>query len=227
MRKLAFVLGYLLLNICYNISVSTLSLSLASLLLGTAPVFVILFGRILFGEKITKVKIACMLVALAGCVLLSGVLESGGLKWSMFGIAVGVASAVCNGAYALVVNEATDVRKIHPLTILFYSCGITVLLTIPLTDFQVMVHFVADQPLYGGGLLLAHALVASLIPNLLFTTSLRYIDSGVASILASGAEPTSAMLFGLLFYSEIPTVPGVIGMAMTITAMAVLTRSNK
>ena len=62
--------------------------------------------------------------------------------------------------------------------------------------------------------------------NLLFAIAFMFIDSGVASILASGAEPTAALLFGLFVYREVPTVFGVIGMFIVIVSMIVLSRSD-
>ena len=124
--------GYVLMNICYNISITTLSMSLASILLCTAPVFVIIFGRILFGEKITVVRLACMVGALMGCVLLSGVVESGALKWSVLGLSMGVASSMSNALFAIVLKEVTDVRKVHPLTIQVYTAIIGLIVSISL-----------------------------------------------------------------------------------------------
>ncbi|MGX8774814.1 MAG: DMT family transporter [Bacillota bacterium] len=218
--------GFVLMNICYNISITTLSMSLASILLCTAPVFVIIFGRILFGEKITALRVTCMVGALIGCVLLSGVVESGGLKWSVLGLAMGVASSMTNAAYAIALKEATDVRKIHPLTIQLYTAIIGLIILAPFTDHAAIVNFVADAPVSGSLFLLAHALVASLMPNLLFAIAFIYVDSSVASILASGAEPTAAMLVGLMVYSEIPTVFGIIGMIIVIVSMIVLSRTD-
>ena len=218
--------GYVLMNICYNISITTLSMSLASILLCTAPVFVIIFGRILFGEKITVVRLACMVGALMGCVLLSGVVESGALKWSVLGLSMGVASSMSNALFAIVLKEVTDVRKVHPLTIQVYTAIIGLVVMAPFTDYGIMVDFVAERQLWSSLFLLAHAVVVSLMPNLLFTIAFVFVDSGVASILASGAEPTAALILGLLVYREVPTVLGVIGMAIVVVSMIVLSRTD-
>jgi drug/metabolite transporter (DMT)-like permease len=65
-----------------------------------------------------------------------------------------------------------------------------------------------------------------LLPNLLFSIAFLYVDSGVASILASGAEPTAALILGLLVYREVPTVFGIIGMVIVVVAMIALSRSD-
>ena len=218
--------GFVLMNICYNISITALSMSLASILLCTAPVFVIIFGKILYNEKITMLRLTCMVGALIGCVLLSGVVESGALKWSVLGLSMGVASSITYAVYAIALKQVTDVRKCHPLTIQLYTALIGLICLIPFADYGLMVDFVVQRPVGNTLFLLAHALVVSLLPNLLFAVSFLYVDSGVASILASGAEPTSALLFGLLIYSEIPTVFGIIGMIIVVVSMIILSRSD-
>lgn len=220
------VAGFYFMNICFNISSRLLSMSLAAVMLCTAPVFVIIFSRILFNEKITKTKLLCMIAALIGCTLLSGVLDDGGLKWSMLGIAMGVATSICNAIYTMATNQAVDIRKCKPVTVTFYACTTAMLLMLPMADFGKIGNFLTEDPLPNGVFFIAHALVTSIFPNLIFTTAFKYVDSGIVSILASGAEPTSAMIFGLVIYHEVPTVFGVLGMIITITAMIILTRKK-
>ena len=219
--------GFVFMNICYNYSITTLSMSLASILLGTSPVFVIIFGRILFGENITLLRVICMLGALVGCVLLSGVVESGELMWSILGLAAGVASSITYAANTIALKEITSVRKCHPLTTQFYTAIIGFIVMVPFVDHTAITSFVIVSPLNGSLFLLAHALVASLLPNLLFAIALIYVDSGVSSILSSGAEPTAALLFGLFIYQEMPTMLGVIGMVIVVLSMIMLSRADE
>ncbi len=218
--------GQFFFNICYNIAVLKLSLSLATILLCTAPVYVIVFGAVLFKEKITPLRVICMAAVLAGCVLLSGVVESGGIKWSLFGLAMGVGTAICNAVATIATNEASYVRKLHPLTVQFYAALFALIPMLPFTDYSAVGGFISQNPLTQIPFLIAYALIASLTPNLLFNISFKFIDSGIVSILASGAEPTSALIFGMLMYSEIPSVPGIIGTILVIGAIIVLTRSS-
>jgi drug/metabolite transporter (DMT)-like permease len=84
-----------------------------------------------------------------------------------------------------------------------------------------------DAPINHGIFYIAHASVTSLVPNLVFALAFRYVDSGSVSILSSGAEPTAAMIFGFVFYNEVPTLIGIAGMVITITSMIILTRNNR
>lgn len=217
--------GQFLFNICYNEAVLTLSLSLATILLCTAPVFVIVFGSILFKEKITPLRVICMLAVLAGCILLSGVIESGGLMWSAFGLAMGVGTSILNAISTMATNEASDVRAIHPLTVQFYAALFAMIPMLPFTDYRVFGHFIAASPVTHIPYLMAYALIAALLPNLLFNIAFKFMDSSIVSIMASGAEPTSALILGILLYGEIPTVFGLIGTILVVVAIIVLTRS--
>ena len=218
--------GYLLLNYCYNVSITTLSMSLATILLCSAPIFVIIFSSILFSEKITLVRVSCMLAAMAGCFLLSGIIETGELQWSVHGLIMGIASAVLNAICVLSMNEATDVRKLHPLTVQFYASLFAAIPMLLFTDFAALGNFITSDPAMSIPFLIAHALIAALLPNLLFNISFKYVDSSVVSILAGGAEPTSALLFGLFVYHEVPTVLGFIGIVTVITSLIVLSKSD-
>ena len=67
-----------------------------------APIFVIIFAFILFREPITKMKIASIILALAGCVLTSGILENNkSMHWTWIGILIRGAGAVFCALYSV------------------------------------------------------------------------------------------------------------------------------
>lgn len=219
--------GYLLMNACYNIAVGNLTLSLASILLGLCPIFVLFFAAILFHEKITPVKLGCMLAALTGCMLIAGIFEKDSeIAWSVFGIAMGLGSAFFNAIYTLNSKQLTD-RHYHALTINLYAFGLSALVLAPFADWSTMTSYVTDNPARGIAVYLAQALITSIAPNYLYTVGIKHIDSGKASILSCGAEPTSAMILGIIIYSEIPTPLGLLGMVITIGALYFLTKSEQ
>jgi len=218
--------GQFFFNLCYNISILELSLSLATIMLCTAPVFVIIFSSILFKEKITPTRVICMFGVLAGCILLSGVVESGGLMWSVLGLAMGVATSICNAAVTMSTNEAADIRKIPVLTIQFYAALFALIPMLPFVDYSTLGDFIVSSPETNIPYLIAYALIAALIPNLVFSIAFIFNDASIVSILASGAEPTSALILGLLMFGEVPTIFGIIGMVLVIGSIIVLSRSN-
>jgi drug/metabolite transporter (DMT)-like permease len=94
------------------------------------------------------------------------------------------------------------------------------------SDFHLLVKELSQSPLSLGTLLFFHSLIASVAPYILFTLSLKYIDIGRASILASG-EPVTATLIGLLIYKEHPSLLSAIGLGLVLAALALLSKPDK
>ena len=99
---LACSLCILGLNLCYNQSMNTVPLSLAAVLLSIAPIYVLVIAYFLFGEKITSKKLVCMILAIFGCILMTGVLESNIANISIYGIILGVGAGVFWAIYLMV-----------------------------------------------------------------------------------------------------------------------------
>lgn len=221
------ILGMLGLNFCYNESVNHLSLSLAAVLLSLSPIFVIFIAAILFKEKITLRKISCMLLAILGCILASGLLENNtGMKLSAIGILIGLLSAFFYALYSVVSKIAMG-KGYEALTITFYSLLTIEIVLLPFTDWNILKDFVISAPVNNSIFMLLHSVFTSVLPYVLYTVSLSYIEAGKTSILAAGGEPISAMLLGMLFFSEVPTILSLIGLILTIVALSLLCMPSK
>ena len=168
-----------------------------------------------------------MLAAITGCALIAGVFEKDSdVTWGFLGLLFGLGSAFFNAVYTLHSKQLTE-KKYHTLTINLYAFFFTAVVLLPFADWNLLVGYVTSDPLNGSLVYLAQALVTSIMPNFLYTNAIQRIDSGNAAILSCGAEPVSAMIFGILLYNEIPSVLGILGMVITVSALAVLTRSDK
>ncbi len=214
------------LNLCYNNSMNTIPLSLAAVLLSTAPIFVLIFAYVLFKEKITQKKLVCMFVAIFGCLLMTGILEDNIASFSLFGIISGIGAAVFWAIYLMSSKKSIESGK-HTYTILFYSIIFISIALIPFTNFNQITCFVSINPTTTIIFLILHSTFSFALPYILSTISLNYMDSGVSSILLSGAEPVAALIFGLLIYSEIPTPIMLCGFILTMIAMMMLTKKEK
>lgn len=222
----AGVLGTLGLNLCYNFSINELSLSLAAVLIALAPIFVMVFAFFMFHEAITAKKVISIILALVGCVLTSGILENNtSMHWSWIGILVGSASA---GFYALYsIFSKVGMKKSYPaLTITFYSMLAIAVVLLPFTQWDNMVHYIVANPLRNTLFMVMHSLCTAVCPYAFYTVALDHMEAGKASILCS-CEPVAAMVFGLFFFGEIPTVLSVTGLIIVLLALAMLVLSDK
>ena len=210
------------LNLAYNTSITYLPLSLAAILLSLAPVIVLFLSAILFKEKITAKKIICMIMAIIGCALAGGILEQhSGMILSGLGIAAGLIAAFFYALYSILSKTASS-RGNHTYTIIFYSVLIIAAVTAPFAEYDIIGSYISEAPMPHMLFLTAHALCISVLPYVFITTAQLYADAGYVYILASGGEPVAAVVFGMIFFGEMPTAVGIIGMLITITALTVL-----
>ena len=215
------VISVILFNFCYFQTIQRTSLSTAAILLYTAPIFVLLLSVPLFGEKLTRKKLICLAMAFVGCALASG--AAGGMTLSPETLLFGLGSGFGYALYSIFSRFALQ-RGYHPITITAYIFLFGAIGGIPLTDFgQVMT--VASQPehlLY----LIVYTVVTTIIPYIAYTTGLRYVENGVAAVLAC-IEPVMATVFGIFFFSEVPGFTGWTGIALVLTALVILNLQPK
>lgn len=211
------------LNLCYNESMNTVPLSLAAVLLSLAPIYVLIIAYLLFGEKITSKKLICMGLALFGCILMAGVLETPLKNIPLFGILSGIGAGLFWAVYLMASKKSIEMGN-HTYTILIYSIIFITIALIPFTDFAQISSFISINPSMTLLFLILHSTFSFALPYIFSTLSLNYMDSGTSSILLSGAEPFAALIFGLIIYGEIPTALMFLGFILTVTAMMLLTR---
>ena len=209
------------LNLCYNEAMNSIHLSLAAVLLGTSPIFVIIGAYFTLGEKITVKKVGSMFLAIVGCILASGFLESSIGSISLIGVLGGVGAAVFCAVYTLDSTKVIN-KGCHTYCILFYSLILIVILLLPFTNFGQINHYVNVNPLSNVLFLILHSFISFALPYICLTTALNYVESGVASILLSGCEPIAALIFGIICYFEIPTVLMLCGLVIVIVALVIL-----
>lgn len=222
----AGVLGTLGLNLSYNYSITELSLSLSAILLSLAPIFVVIFSFFLFKEKITSIKIWCMILAIVGSILASGVFEDmTTMHWSFKGIIVGLFAAIFYSLYSIFSKIAME-KKYDALTITLYSTLAITIVLFPLNDWKYVKEILSINPLNMSIFMILHSLCTCIFPYALYTIALNHMDAGKASILCS-CEPIAATIFGLLFYNEVPTLLSLVGLVIVLIALGVLSLKGK
>lgn len=216
------VISVILFNFCYFQTIQRASLSTAAILLYTSPIFVLLLSVPLFGEKLTRKKLICLVMAFIGCALASGV-TMGGMTLSPETLLFGLGSGFGYGLYSIFSRFALQ-RGYHPITITSYIFLFAALGGIPLTKFG-EIAAVVSQPqhlLY----LLIYTFVTTIVPYISYTTGLRYVENGVAAVLAC-IEPVMATIFGIFFFSELPSFTGWVGIVLVLIVLVILNLQPK
>lgn len=112
-------LSQALFNYCYNISIGSVGVATASILLYTAPVFVCIMSMIIFKELIGVQKIFALVLNIAGCFLMVTGGDLSYFKISIIGITFGLAAAFLYSLVTIIGKIASG--NIHPFTVVFYS----------------------------------------------------------------------------------------------------------
>lgn len=210
------IIALLVFGVCYFKAMDYMSLSAAAILLYTAPCFVILFSALLFGEKLTGQKLAAMVLAFAGCCLVSGI--GSGTTITPIGLALGLTSGICYALYSIFGRFALN-RGYSSLTINFYACllaaiGATIIGGTEYID-------IITQSPSNLGFAFATGLVTCFLPYLLYTYGLNGLENGKASIMAS-IEPVVATIVGVAIYSEALTPMSAAGILLVLSAIVLL-----
>ena len=108
-----------LFNVFYFATQNFTTLSVAAVLLYTAPFFVILMSKLFFKERITKQKVIALILAFVGCLFVTGVVGGGVQTLAPVAIATGLGSAFCYALYSIFGRVALS--HYEPMTVTFYS----------------------------------------------------------------------------------------------------------
>lgn len=208
----------------YTESAANADLSLAAVLLSMSPVFMVIMARMVFGERITGRKCLCIMVAVVGCILVTGFLEES-REVSSWGVAAGLLSAFSYALFGLSSKRSASEGN-STLTTLFWSMLVAMVVLIPFADLGGIVSY-GRQGISEFLCMVLHGAVCAVIPNLLYMGALARIDAGTVAILASTGEPVAAILFGAAVYSEIPSILMIAGIILAIVAMIAICHPEK
>ncbi len=213
------IASVLFFNYCYFKCMSVTSLSVAAVLLYTAPFFVIVFSYFLFKEKIGLRKTAALVLAFLGCVLVSGVFSQGEAV-PVSGLLLGLCAGVGYALYSVFSRYALQ-RGYHSLTVTAYTFLFAAAGGALITDFTPIAQAVGAAPAATLGFYILFAAVSTLLPYICYTKGLGAIENGTASVLAS-VEPVVATVIGIFVFHEALTLSNAAGMALVLTGMVIL-----
>ena len=211
------IVSILFFSCCYFTAIRLMTMSTAAILLYTSPIWVMILAIIFLKEKITVQKIIALVLAFAGCVLVSGF----GGKVTVIGILVGLGSGLGYGLYSIFGTFA--LKKYTPFTVTCYTFLIagagSIVVSNP-ADLWAKISAV-DNKLSLLGFVLLTSVVTAVIPFLLYTLGLNRTTAGKAAVLAT-VEPAAATLFGFFVMKETIGPVTICGIVLVFAAIIVL-----
>lgn len=207
---------------CYFTAIRLMTMSTAAILLYTSPIWVMVLAIIFLKEKFTIQKLIALILAFAGCILVSGF----GGKVTVVGILVGLGSGLGYGLYSIFGTFA--LKKYSPYTVTCYTfliAGLGSIFVADPVDLVSKISAVENKPALFGFVLLT-AVVTAVIPFLLYTLGLNMTTAGKAAVLAT-VEPAAATLFGFFVMKETVGPVAIAGILLVFAAIIVLSLRKK
>lgn len=209
-------------NICYFRTIEMTTMSIAAILLYTAPCMVMIMSCIFFKESITWQKVAALLLAFTGCLFTTGVLQSES-RISGIGILIGLGSGFGYALYSIFGTVAT--RKYNSFTITFYTFLLASIGIGPFAHAGSLVSSIShNMEIIVISVLLAT--VSTVIPFICYTKGLKKMEAGKASIMAF-IEPMIATICGILVFGEKFTLGNLTGVVLILASIIFLNTKMK
>lgn len=192
--------GFVSISLFYTVYFFTLKITpvtVATILLYTAPIFVNLMAWAFLGERMTAGKLQALALAVLGVFLIIRTPAGNPWRFNWLSLAGGLASAVTYGLYSIFGKKA--LVRYHPMTILVYTLGFgSLFLAMFLGPSRLLTLHLAPQ---GWGLLVGVGTVPTLLSFWAYTRALQLVEAGRASIVAT-LEPVAATVFAMIFLGE-------------------------
>jgi len=200
--------NWILLFEAYNYT----TVATATLCYYMAPVFVIMASPILFKEKLTLKKLFCVIVALAGMVLVSGVIETGfsGIG-ELKGVLLGLGAAVLYASVVLMNKKTAGLSAYSKTAIQLGSAAIVLLpYTIFTEDFSKL-EFVPLTII----MLIVVGVVHTGVTYALYFGSMDNLKAQTVAIF-SYIDPVVAIILSAIILDEKMSVLGIIGAVLVL-----------
>jgi drug/metabolite transporter (DMT)-like permease len=199
----------------YFVSVLNASVSVAVLLLYTAPVYVTVFSPLFFKENPAGKELMALAVSIVGIII---IVDPAKLEFSY---SVGIAAGILSGiSYAFEILTSKYIGQSYTgYTQAFWSFAIAVLILLPVGIVPPGV--VLENIVY----LVLLAIFPTILAVSLYFNGLKKVKASSASILAL-IEPVSAVILAVLILGERITIPILLGGALILAGAAIVMRER-
>ena len=202
LRHLPFFVGtgifsIVFFNWCYFTAIEEMSISIAVILLYTAPAFVIILSVIFLKENLTFKKAVGVVGTITGCFLITGLTDLSQANISTYGIVIGLGSGLGYALYTIFGKIA--LKHYQSFTITFYTFLLASLMMFPVSRLweTKQLLMTMDVFLYTMGI----GIIPTVLAYILYTEGLKNVDGSIASILAT-TEPIVAVFIGVIAFNE-------------------------
>lgn len=203
-------------NVFYSMSVNYSGITIAAVLVNTAPIYTMLTSRIVYKEKLTPVKIAAILLNITGCILCAtnGVFDIKSI--SLLGVLWGIGAALVYSMSAIFGSMAKKGTNPFVMCTYCYLFGWMFLFFFikPWEGF----HWNASMVLWGVG----YAIIPTCCSYVFYYWGLQKITECSKVPVLTSVETIVAAVFDILVFKEILGIWSYIGVAFVLISIAMM-----
>ena len=205
-------------TVCYFTAITMMPLSTAAILLYTSPVWIMLMSILFFHEKMDRRKLIALILAFAGCILVSGISGDG---MSFKGLLIGLGSGIGYGLYSILGTVA--LKRYSSYTVTTYTFIFAAIGSWFICRPADMINKFSVATDLGFLIMFCvlTALITAVIPFLAYTLGLESVEASKAGIIAT-IEPMVATLIGTVVFSEPLTIMSGLGILLILSAVVIL-----
>lgn len=208
---IAFALvGVTLFYSALNLAIEAGGVSLAFVLLYSAPAFVVVLAALLLGERLTTLKVVLVLLSVAGVALVTQG-ESAGVNISVSAVAWGLIAGLSYASYYLFGKWV--LRRYQPATIYAFVLPLGAVGLLPWVPFDAVT---MATPLIWLNLILM-ATLSTYLAYLVYYTGLKRVEASRAVLVAT-IEPVIAAVLAALVFGERLGALGIFGAILVLLA---------
>ncbi|RBW68532.1 DMT family transporter [Bacillus taeanensis] len=215
------VFSIVLFNWCLFSAIEETSISIASILLYTAPAFVTILSRLIFKESLTTRKVIALITTFVGCSFVIGILPNTNESISLYGFILGLGSGLFYALYSIF--GKFSLKKYDSLTVTVYTFLFAAMAVTPFSGLWHVLPLFSDIRVWF--YIIGLGFLSTMLPFLLYTKGLNTIESSRASIIAT-IEPVVAALIGFMVFHEKLNLWQYMGVAFVIAAVIITSKKS-
>jgi len=192
-------------------------------LVQTQPLFVAAGAAVLLGERVTRVTVAGILVAVLGVgVMSAGEAAAAGASDPLLGNALAVAGALAAAGYVLAGRSLRQRIALFPYVTVVYAACAAVLLGVVLAQGHALLAYPPREWL----LFVAMAVGPGLFGHTVVNWALEHLESSLVSVSLLG-EPVGSTLLALWLLAEVPDAWTVVGGGVVLAGIYLVARARE
>ncbi len=195
----------------YNLAIEAGGISLAVVLLYTAPAFVVVLARIWLGEALSLTKIVAVALVVMGVAAVAFGGDSPGVSINPYSVGWGLLAGL--GYASFYIWGKRLLRRYHPVTVYAFILPIGALVILPLVNFT-------EKSMMVWGLLAVLVVFSTYLAYLFYYMGLRHVEASRAVLVAS-LEPVMAATLAALFFDERLGAWAMVGGLMVVSASVI------